>query len=228
MAQRANPGGKKMKKLSLISLAVAAALAICPAALVGQTLDWSVDANGITGSGTVSVVPNGVPGVYNITNMGGTFADTNLGEVFSGTVIGIDPSYLGETYPPSYSLSSPSPDTAGDLYDELLYLNGSGSPSSNINGVPGNGGGQEDAAGFIFNVQTTSGVYEVQIYQNGSTPYDFTVNPDGSYQGPPYGTPTNFSVPEGGAALLYMLLAGGACFGVMFFSRNRFANLVSA
>jgi hypothetical protein len=204
--------------------------------MVGQTLDWAVDANGITGSGTVSVVPNGVPGVYNITNMSGTFADNNPGyEVFSGNVIGIgDPANLGETYPPSYSLSSPSSDATGDLYDELLYLNGSGSPPSNINGVPGNGGGQEDAGGFIFNVQTTSGVYEVQIYQDGSTPYDFTVNPDGSYitnpQAPSYGRPTNFSVsvPEGGAALLYLLLAGGACFGAMFFSRNRFANLASA
>jgi hypothetical protein len=37
------------------------------------------------------------------------------------------------------------------------------------------------------------------------------------------------SVPEGGAALLYLLLAGGVCFGAMFLSRrNRFANLASA
>ena len=36
-------------------------------------------------------------------------------------------------------------------------------------------------------------------------------------------------VPEGGAAFLYLLLAGGICFGAMFLnSRNRFANLVSA
>jgi len=37
------------------------------------------------------------------------------------------------------------------------------------------------------------------------------------------------SVPEGGASLLYLLLAGGACFGAMFLvPRNRFANLASA
>jgi len=37
------------------------------------------------------------------------------------------------------------------------------------------------------------------------------------------------SVPEGGATLLYLLLAGGACFGAMLLnSRNRFANLASA
>ena len=36
-------------------------------------------------------------------------------------------------------------------------------------------------------------------------------------------------VPEGGAALLYLLLAGGVCFGAMFLkSRNGFANLASA
>ncbi len=36
-------------------------------------------------------------------------------------------------------------------------------------------------------------------------------------------------VPEGGAALLYLLLAGGVCFGAMFLNRrNRFANFASA
>jgi hypothetical protein len=36
------------------------------------------------------------------------------------------------------------------------------------------------------------------------------------------------SAPEGGASPLYLLLAGAACAGAMFFSRNRFANLASA
>ena len=36
-------------------------------------------------------------------------------------------------------------------------------------------------------------------------------------------------VPEGGAAFLYLLLAGGICFGAMFLNRrNRFASLASA
>ena len=37
------------------------------------------------------------------------------------------------------------------------------------------------------------------------------------------------SAPEGGASLLYLLLAAGACFGAIFFrSRNRFASRAQA
>lgn len=38
----------------------------------------------------------------------------------------------------------------------------------------------------------------------------------------------NLSVPEGGAALLYLLFAGSACFGTMFFSRRRAENRIGA
>jgi hypothetical protein len=37
------------------------------------------------------------------------------------------------------------------------------------------------------------------------------------------------TTPEGGAAFLYLLLAGASCFGAMFFNaRNRFGNRLSA
>jgi hypothetical protein len=38
----------------------------------------------------------------------------------------------------------------------------------------------------------------------------------------------SLSVPEGGAALLYLLLAGCACFGTMFYSRKRVATNIAA
>jgi hypothetical protein len=53
----------------------------------------------------------------------------------------------------------------------------------------------------------------------GNPQGEFGANLEGNYP---------VSAPEGGAALLYLLLAGGACFGAMFFSRSRFANLASA
>jgi len=65
--------------------------------------------------------------------------------------------------------------------------------------------------------------YDDYLYTSGLT---YTSTQHGS--GPAYLGP-NVSVPEGGAALLYLLLAGGACFGAMFLApRNRFANLASA
>jgi hypothetical protein len=57
------------------------------------------------------------------------------------------------------------------------------------------------------------------FYDNGSYILDSVTNPVG-YASP--STQINFSVPEGGSSLLYLLLAGGFCFGFMFFgSRNR-------
>jgi hypothetical protein len=38
----------------------------------------------------------------------------------------------------------------------------------------------------------------------------------------------SLSVPEGGAALLYLLLAGFSCFGTMFYSRKRAVNNIAA
>jgi hypothetical protein len=214
-----------MKKFSLISLAIASALMISPAMLVGQstTFNWSASSNGLVGSGTITATPDGsVAGAWDVTGITGTFANSNtsLGNLgFSGNVIGLT-GYINEDAVPSYSSSNPSGinPTLYYQYDDLLYLAYT-SPSININGYPGNGGGQFDPAGLVFNVQTTSGVYEVEIFQDGSTTSAFVVNPDGSYDGSNnYGiTASNFSVPEGGTALLYLLLSGAGCFGAIFF-----------
>ena len=57
-------------------------------------------------------------------------------------------------------------------------------------------------------------------------PYPVTYGPNG---GRPQEMWTADPVPEGGAALLYLMLGGGVCFGAMFLNRrNRFANLASA
>jgi len=182
MAQRANPGGKKMKKLSLISLAVAAALVICPAAFA-QSYDFTFTGAGpgpdatATSSGTLDVV-GGV-----VTGLTGTFDSSNM------TLLALN-GYAGN--------------------DNHFFS--SGSPS------------YFDFAGLSFEANSID--YNL-AYDAGAGTYilNSVSNPVG-YLNP--NTPIDFSVPEGGAALLYLLLAGGACFGTMFFSRNRFANLASA
>jgi hypothetical protein len=74
-----------------------------------------------------------------------------------------------------------------------------------------------------------------QLMNGGNSSVNFVLLDSNSNAGNPQGEfganlEGNYpvSAPEGGAALLYLLLAGGACFGAMFFSRSRFANLASA
>jgi hypothetical protein len=64
---------------------------------------------------------------------------------------------------------------------------------------------------------------DYNLFYDGSTGtyiLDSVNDPGGSpYSGQ---TQVSFSAPEGGSSLLYLLLAGGSCFGVMFFgSRYR-------
>ena len=68
MAHRANPGGRKMKKLSLISLAAAAVLAISPAALVAQQVDFTftTDNGAASGTGIFDITEVGTSDVYQI------------------------------------------------------------------------------------------------------------------------------------------------------------------
>ena len=212
-----------MKKFSLVSLAIGAALAISPAMLIGQsTFNWSATDNGLVGSGTLTATSVG-GGVWDITGMTGTFTNTNTSngdQAFSGSIDGLT-GFHGEAGTPSYNSSSPSADAQTDYYDDLLYL-GFTSPASSLDPpFSGSGGGQLDSGGMVFNVDDpTAGVYEIQIQQIGSTDYVFIVNPDGTYApGPGYGTlETNFNVPEGGTSLFYLLMVGVVCIGAVFFS----------
>ena len=100
---------------------------------------------------------------------------------------------------------TPASVVAGQDYTVVDYTNGNGW-----------------AYGTVNNNWATFN-YDDYAYTNGLV---YTSTQHGS--GPAYLGP-NVSVPEGGATLLYLLLAGGACFGAMFLvPRNRFANLASA
>jgi hypothetical protein len=211
---QAPKGEEEMKKFALVSLAIAAALAVSPAVMFGQTWDWSASSNGLVGSGTITATPDGsVAGAWDVTGMTGTFSNSNtsLGDpAFSGSVVSLT-GINGEAATPSYNINSPSVDALTDYYDDLLYLHYT-SPASNLDSTPtgGSGGGQLDSGGLVFNVlDPGNGEFEIQLQQISSANYAFIVTSSGGYstQGY-YGTlTTNFQVPDGGTTLVLLGLA---------------------
>jgi hypothetical protein len=204
MPARAIREATKMKKVSLVSLACATALAISPAVLVGQTVDFSYtysDSQGVSASGTLTGTLI-APDEYDITS--GTISITSGGAVQgSGGVLLSNPNAPGTTT---------NTTLAGGgtylTYDDLLF------PGSNP---------QLDGNGLLFDLNGVA----VNIWGDGVSEYqafegNYLFNDNGS------GTFNAVNAPEGGAALLYLLVAGGACFGAMFFSsRSRIENRAS-
>ena len=82
-----------------------------------------------------------------------------------------------------------------------------------------------DFAGLSFAANSI----DYNLFYDGSTG-TYILNSASNPAG--YTTPStliDFSVPEGGEALLYLLLAGGACFGAMgFSSRSQFGRRLAA
>src|ERR1017187_994492 len=215
MPGRVNPEGEKMKKFSLISLACAAALVICPAALVGQQYNFT--ATGVEGNGQdISITA-----VLTLTSLGGgeyllTGATGSVLDPWGNTdtITGVATGYV-DPFGQDNLVTIPAAFAAGGS-SSLFYFDGNGILLTT------------NAPGYDV------GVSPNEYYQNGN--YQFADNGlNGSVTYPivgnwPYNT-TDVTVsltpvPEGGASSLYLLLAGGACFGAMFFfPRSRFADL---
>jgi hypothetical protein len=201
-----------MKKLSLVSLAIATALAISPSVLVGQQYNFTISGSGISASGVLTVAPTATPGVDSITGISGTYSDSG-----TGTVNGIITSLYSN---PSNSYVGSSIPTHLFTDDNLFY--------------PGNSGAQLDSAGIIFYVNgplSPTGGIEVGLCgtsacNTGGSPYnlDSVTWFNGAYNylhnnegiGVTFAA-TEATVPEGGTTLLYLLLAGAGCFGAIFF-----------
>jgi len=129
-----------MKKLSLISLAAAAVLAISPAALVAQQVDFTFTADDeAVGTGIFNITEVGTSDVYQISLISGTFTDTNRGLALSNESI-------ASLYPASYSSSSPTVVGSLPVYADNLFYPTGGAPS--INGSPA--GGVLDTYGLLF------------------------------------------------------------------------------
>lgn len=206
-----------MKKLFLVTLAVATALAISPV-VSAQSYDFTFTGAGVNASGILTVAPiAGQPGVYGITGISGIYSDSNGTPVVGAAITGLysDPTYA-QILTTSYLFS----------LDNLFYPAGNAPPTC-FWGTCAPGGTQLDVIGIVFNV---AGGNEVGIgAAGGSYPGPYNLNRDisGVYQdGGNNGvgvtfTATQVNVPEGGAALLYLLLAGAGCFGAISFrSRN--------
>ena len=190
-----------MKQFSLALLAVAALLAMSHAASA-QNYDFTFTSGGVTATGILNVESLG-GGTYGI--LGGTI--TLTGGSINGTgIILADPLGAGN----KFTLQGP-PNSDGVNYtiDNLFFPSGSTLLTSD---------------GFNFELTSYTGP-PGGIYGNiwGNSPNNYAIvsqGPEGIYS-TGGGNLEATDVPEGGATLLYLLLAGAGCFGAIFFrSRN--------
>ena len=142
-----------MKSQFLSALAAAAALAVAQPALADE-FNFSFSGGSITSSGTFSAVATATPGMYEITGITGTFADTSDG--IAGAITGL---YT----PVSYSVP-PAFTSGGFSYDDTFWPGGD-SPH-NCSDYPFYGG-DFDVYGLVFNV---AGGYEGGLWSDGVIP----------------------------------------------------------
>jgi hypothetical protein len=205
-----------MKKLTLISLAVAAALAISPAVLLGQSENFTIniDNNGIEliGSGTISTAQT----YLNVG--GGTATDGYLVTSFTGT--------LNVTGAPANGTVTfvPSTNDGGNFIvdgviqaDDLLF------PANDVNGTASgyldNSGLVVGVGGYYANIFTGSSIYP------GAAGLPYWVYYSGGFNIPTVPTPTDplvssVSVPEYGSLSMLLLSIAGLAGGFFFKTRN--------
>jgi hypothetical protein len=111
-----------MKKVPLALLALAVALAITPAAMASSIL-FDYGGNGVATDLTFTLGSQVSPGIYNISAVTGTFADSNIG-LSSTAVSGIIPDGAGPATVldtiegPGVGWTSPD---GSEVYDNLAY-----------------------------------------------------------------------------------------------------------
>jgi hypothetical protein len=155
------------KKLTMLALAISASLsaaAFAPEALA-NVVTFSFNGSGITASGTLTASQSATPGVYDITNITGTFSDTNAG--VSGAITGLyqPVSYESDT---SVGIAFTS---AGLSYDDTYYPAGNSpplcyDPVTHQLTYPFSGGVLDDF-GVTFDV---AGGYIGEFWSNGDIP----------------------------------------------------------
>ena len=205
-----------MKKFSLVSLACAAALVVCPAVLSAQetnfTYTFTYGAITATGTLTGSLV---AAGEYNI--ISGTIDLTGSAIDGTGILVPIPADGVFKT--------------GGGT--NLFGFGATGFADSNL--FPGEDPQINDINGVFlfalggFNTVTGTGP------GNGLAIWSYGPDSNGGFGGNwtfDIGGGASFNataIPEGAAPPLYLLLAGTACFGAVFFrSRSGFGNHASA
>jgi hypothetical protein len=155
------------KKITMLAVAVGASLSaatFAPEALA-NVVTFSFNGSGITASGTLTTSQTATQGIYDITNISGTFSDTNAG--VSGAITGLyqPVSYVSDT---SVGIAFTS---AGLSYDDTYYPAGN-SPPLCYDPVTHQltypfFGGKLDDFGVTFDV---AGGYVGEFWSNGDIP----------------------------------------------------------
>jgi PEP-CTERM motif-containing protein len=144
---------QKMQKSIWIIFAVLFAALGAPNAQAGGIDDaFTISGTGITGSGTITLMTSGSPGVDEITDITGNFTTTNNGG-FSGSITGLNS-------PSSYDPTNPTVDNL-TFYDNLFYPS-----ASALSCGDGATGGLLDYCGLDFLV---AGGYEVNVFGLGAS-----------------------------------------------------------
>ena len=157
----------KTRKMTVLALAISGALsaaAFAPQALA-NVVTFSFSGSGITASGTITASQSATPGVYDITNMTGTFSDTNIG--VSGSITGL---YQPVSYESNTSVGIAFT-SAGLSYDDTYYPAGNApplcyDPVTHELTYPFSGGKLDDF-GVTFDI---SGGYVGEFWSNGDIP----------------------------------------------------------
>jgi hypothetical protein len=189
-----------MKILAVIALVVG--IGAVPAFAQTQDFTFTFASSDVTATGTLVGTLIASTDIYQITS--GTISITGNSNFVGTGTLDTNPSDLSAFGADNELYPAGDAFDPGDgLYDRDLDLGGLLFTTVQLNNL---WGGNNQGLG-------SSTAYTISSVHGNDYPGTFTIS----------------QVPEGGAALMYLLLGGGACFGAMFLvSRRRLANVTAA
>lgn len=198
---------RRLLKLKVLFLALAA-VQLSVTAVYAQTLSWSLSGTDVSGSGTMTATNEG-GGAYLVTAMSGNIFIT-VGTTTEGGAITGFTQFTGPWVPGAFE-TSPTVDGQAYAYDDIVY------PFS----TPA-----LDSYGLVFDLSGFSGQFNLfaaagtNCSLGGSDPLLCNAA-DQIYDNVTF----NATVPEGGNAAMYLVLAAGSLFGAMGFRSRHYLSM---